>query len=70
MEKVTYRKEKYESINLRNSYYFMFSVRWITYMYFKQKEKIFFLYWLYRRNFGICNPIFKLHIFIWIDNKG
>lgn len=39
-------------------------------MYFKYKEKIFFLYWLYRRNVGICNPIFKLYIFIWIDNKG
>nr|DAR72087.1 MAG TPA: hypothetical protein [Caudoviricetes sp.] len=28
-------RKKYESINLRNNYYFMFSVRWITYMYFK-----------------------------------
>lgn len=35
MEKVTYRKEKYESINLRNNYYFMFNFRWITYMYFR-----------------------------------
>lgn len=34
-KKLHIERKKYESINLCNNYYFMFSFRWITYIYFR-----------------------------------